>query len=324
MVTPFFAGNSPLYMDIATLDSLQIVLDRIGQVGVSLALMLVMFSVALGLRVEDFSFLRNKPALFTGGVLAQVVVLPLVTFVLILIIQPPASIALGMIVVACCPGGAVSNLLTYLSRGNVAASVALTATSSLLAAVLTPTSILVWSHAYEPTATLLDTLDVSPLLFLGQTTFLLAVPLVLGMIVAAKAPDVAARIRKHTTLLGVSVLVGVIIYGIAYFFPVLFPALPLLGGIVIVHNAAAFVTGALAGAALAKKPATRRALTFEVGIQNSGLALVILLSQLKGLGGAAAVAAIWGVWHLLAGGAIATMFWFVDRSAKPGYDVGRA
>ena len=208
----------------------------------------------------------------------------------------------------------MSNLLTYLSRGNVATSVALTATSSLLAAVLTPTSILVWSHAYEPTATLLRTLDVSPLLFLAQTTFLLA----------AKAPDVAARIRKHTTVLGVSVLVGVIIYGIVYFFPVLFPALPLLGGIVVVHNAVAFATGAVTGAVLARRSSTRRALTFEIGIQNSGLALVILLSQLKGLGGAAAVAAVWGVWHLVAGGAIATMFWFIDRSARPGYDVGRA
>ena len=321
---PFFDGQFLQYMDIATLDSLQIVLDRIGQAGVSLALMLVMFSVALNLRVDDFTFLRDRPGLFLGGVLAQVVVLPLVTFALILVIQPPASIALGMIVVACCPGGAVSNLLTYLSRGNVAASVALTATSSLLAAVLTPTSILVWSHAYQPTATLLDTLDVSPWLFLGQTTFLLAVPLVLGMVVATRAPDLAARIRKHTTLLGVSVLVGVIIYGIWYFFPVLFPALPLLGAVVIVHNAFAFATGALAGVALSRRSPTRRALTFEVGIQNSGLALVILLGQLKGLGGAAAVAAIWGVWHLLAGGTIATMFWFVDRSAKPGYDVGRA
>jgi BASS family bile acid:Na+ symporter len=311
-------------MDIGTLDSLRIVLDPIGQAGVAAALMLVMFSVALGLRVDDFTFLRDKPTLFLGGVIAQIVVLPLMTFLLILILEPPASIALGMIVVACCPGGAVSNLLTYLSRGNVAASVALTTTSSLLAAVLTPTSILVWSHAYEPTATLLRTLDVSPLLFLAQTTFLLAIPLILGMLIAAKAPDIAKRIKKRTTMLGVSVLVGVIIYGIVYFFPVLWPALPILGTVVVVHNAVAFATGALAGAVLSPRSPTRRALTFEVGIQNSGLALVILLSQLKGLGGAAAIAAVWGVWHLIAGGAIATMFWFVDRSAKPGYDVGRA
>lgn len=295
-------------MEIEALDSLRIVLDPIGQIGVALALMLVMFSVALGLRVEDFSFLRTRPLLFAGGVAAQIVLLPLGTFLLILLIEPAASIALGMIVVACCPGGAVSNLLTYLSRGNVAASVALTATSSLLAAILTPTSILLWSHAYGPTAKLLQTLDVSPMIFLAQTTFLLAVPLVLGMAVAAKAPDVAARIKKRTTVLGVSVLVGVIIYGIAYFFPVLWPAVPLLGSVVVIHNAVAFGIGALAGRALSRQSPTRRALTFEIGIQNSGLALVILLSQLKGLGGAAAIAAVWGVWHLVAGGLLALFF----------------
>jgi BASS family bile acid:Na+ symporter len=306
-------------MDITALDNLRIVLDPVGQAGVALALMLVMFSVALGLRVDDFAFLRDKPLLFFGGVFAQVVLLPFVTFLMILVLRPAASIALGMIVVACCPGGAVSNLLTYLSRGNVAASVALTATSSLLAAIFTPTSIMVWSHAYAPTADLLASLDVSPLLFLGQTTFLLAVPLVLGMIVAAKAPDVAAKIRKRTTVLGVSVLVGVIIYGIAYFYPVLLPALPLLGTIVVGHNAIAFTTGAAAGFLLSKRRPTRRALTFEIGIQNSGLALVILLSQLKGLGGAAAIAAVWGVWHLIAGGCIAVLFWLVDRNTSAEY-----
>ena len=307
-------------MDIGALDSLRIVLDPIGQAGVALALVLVMFSVALGLRVDDFAFLREKPLLFAGGVISQVVILPLVTFLLILVLRPAASIALGMIVVACCPGGAVSNLLTYLSRGNVAVSVALTATSSLLAAILTPTSILFWSQAYEPTATLLRTLEVNPLIFIGQTTLLLAVPLVLGMVLAARAPDVAARIKQRTTVLGVSVLVGVIIYGIVYFFPVLFPALPLLGGIVVLHNALAFATGALAGKALSRLSAKRRALTFEIGIQNSGLALVILLSQLKGLGGAAAIAAVWGVWHLIAGGLLAVFFRQLDVfRGEPGY-----
>ncbi|MGB5630106.1 MAG: hypothetical protein WBM57_12100 [Woeseiaceae bacterium] len=305
-------------MDISALDSLRIVLDPVGQVGVALALMLVMFSVALGLRVDDFSFLRDKPLLFAGGVVAQVLALPLATFLLILAIRPAASIALGMIVVACCPGGAVSNLLTYLSRGSVAVSVALTTTSSLLAAVLTPASILLWTQAYEPTASLLRSLDVSPIMFLAQTTFLLAVPLVLGMAVAAKAPDVARRIRKRTTILGVSVLVGVIIYGIAYFFPVLFPALPLLGGVVVLHNALAFTIGASTGRVLSRSMATRRALTFEVGIQNSGLALVILLSQLKGLGGAAAIAAVWGVWHLVAGGLLALFFRVFDGQFQSG------
>ncbi len=307
-------------MDVTELDSLRIVLDPVGQTGVAIALMLVMFSVALRLRVDDFRFLLDKPLLFAGGVVAQVLLLPLVTLLLILAINPAPSIALGMIVVACCPGGAVSNLLTYLSRGDLPVSVALTATSSILAAVLTPASILFWTSAYEPTSMLLRSLDVSPWIFLAQTTFLLGVPLVLGMTVAAKAPDVAARIRKRATLLGAGTLIGVIVYGIIYFFPTLIRALPLLGGIVVIHNAVAFLTGAAAGRVLSGRRATRRALVFELGIQNAGLALVILIAQLKGLGGAAAIAAVWGVWDLVAGGAIVVFFRLMDKRRHSEHD----
>jgi len=300
-------------MDTETLDSLRIVLDPLGQAGVALALMLVMFGVALGLRVQDFRILADKPSLYVGGVLAQIVLLPLVTFGLILLISPPPSIALGMIVVACCPGGSVSNLLTYFSRGDIAVSVALTATSSMLAALLTPVSTLFWAQAYGPTAELLISLDVNPLLFIGQTTLLLALPLAAGMIVAAKKPDFAARIRKRTTVAGAAVLGATIVYGIAYFYPILWPAVGLLASITILHNTAAFATGAAVGMALTKESSIRRALTFEVGIQNAGLALIILLAQLKGVGGAAAIAAVWGVWDLIAGGLLAISYNYFDR-----------
>jgi len=300
-------------MDTATLDSLRIVLDPLGQAGVALALMLVMFGVALGLRVQDFRILADKPSLYLGGVFAQIVLLPLVTFGLIILISPPPSIALGMIVVACCPGGSVSNLLTYLSRGDIAVSVALTATSSMLAALLTPASTLFWAQAYAPTAELLVSLDVNPLLFIGQTTLLLALPLAAGMIVAAKAPEIAERIRKRTTIAGAAVLGATIIYGIAYFYPILWPAVGLLASITILHNTAAFATGAVVGMVLSKQSSIRRALTFEIGIQNAGLALIILLSQLKGVGGAAAIAAVWGVWDLIAGGLLAISYNYYDR-----------
>ncbi len=303
-------------MDITELDKLRIVLDPIGQAGVALALMIVMFSVALGLRVDDFSFLLEKPLLFAGGVVTQVFVLPLATFALIVFLAPPASVALGMIVVACCPGGAVSNLMTYLSRGNVGVSVALTATSSLLAAILTPASILFWSHSYTPTSKLLQTLDLSPWLFLTQTTLLLALPLLLGMIVAARAPEVAARIRRQAMPLGVTALIGVIVYGLVYFRDILIPVLSVIGLVVLLHNALAFLTGAAAGFALSGRTATRRALTFEIGIQNSGLALIILLSQLKGLGAAAGVAVFWGLWHLIAGGILVIMFRMLDGKGQ--------
>ena len=300
-------------MDTETLDSLRIVLDPLGQAGVALALMLVMFGVALGLRVQDFRILADKPSLYVGGVLAQIVLLPLVTFGLILLISPPPSIALGMIVVACCPGGSVSNLLTYLSRGDIAVSVALTATSSMLAALLTPASTLFWAQSYGPTAELLISLDVNPLLFIGQTTLLLALPLAAGMIVAAKMPEFAERIRKRTTVAGAAVLGATIVYGIAYFYPILWPAVGLLASITIIHNTAAFATGAAVGMVLTKESSIRRALTFEVGIQNAGLALIILLAQLKGVGGAAAIAAVWGVWDLIAGGLLAISYNYFDK-----------
>ncbi len=300
-------------MDTETLDSLRIVLDPLGQAGVVIALMLVMFGVALGLRVKDFRILAAQPSLYIGGVFAQVLVLPLVTFGLIHVISPPPSIALGMIVVACCPGGSVSNLLTYLSRGDVAVSVALTATSSMLAAFLTPVSTLFWAQAYAPTAKLLASLEVSPLLFIGQTTLLLAIPLAAGMIVAVRAPDFAMRIRKRTTLTGAAVLGGTIIYGIVYFYPILWPAVGLLASVTIIHNTVAFATGATIGWVLSRQSAVRRALTFEIGIQNSGLALIILLAQLKGVGGAAAIAAVWGVWHLIAGGLLVIGYTYFDR-----------
>ena len=295
------------------LDELRIALDPIGQAGVAVALMLVIFSVALGLRVSDFGLLKTQPLTYVGGVLTQVVGLPFLTFLVLSVVEVPASVALGMIVVACCPGGAVSNLLTFLARGNVAYSVALTATSSLLAAVLTPASILFWSHLYPPTAALIDTLDVSPWVFLGQTMLLLGLPLLTGMLLAARVPDIAERLRKRTALLGSLTLAGVIVYGILTFFPVFAWALPMLLGIAIVHNALAFLLGAGIGVAMRANGPIRRALTMEVGIQNSGLAIVILIAQLEGVGGAAAMAAVWGVWHLIAGALIVGALRVIDR-----------
>ncbi len=303
-------------MDIATLDSLRIVLDPAGQAGVALALMLVMFSVALGLRVDDFRFLLGHRGLFAGGVVAQVAGLPLVTLGLVWALAPPPSLALGMFVVACCPGGASSNLMTYLSRGNVVYSVSLTAVSSLLAAFATPVSILFWSGVYGPTADLLDSIGFSPFAFLAQTTLLLAVPLAAGMIVQARVPDVAARLRRRLALAGVLALGGVIAYGTWRFFPVLAPALPVLASLGILHNALAFATGLGAATLLRADRPARRALTFEIGIQNSGLAIVILIAQFDGLGGAAAIAAFWGVWHLVAGGLIVVLYRYGDAKAR--------
>ena len=294
-------------MDIATLDELRIVLDPIGQIALAIALMLLMFSIALNLRFKDFSLLLQRRMLLIGGVATQAIALPLVTYLLVLLIRPPPSIALGMFVVASCPGGVVSNYFTYLAAGNVAYSVSLTATSSALAAVLTPMLIVLWSQAYEPTATLLQSIDFSPLAFLLQTTTLLVLPLLAGMIVVARKPEFARRLQKRVAWAGSMALLAAIIYGSVKFLPVLLPAMPMLVAVTMLHNTAAFATGTAAGLIMRADVATRRALIFEVGIQNSGLALVILLAQFQGLGGAAAIAAVWSLWHLIAGGTVVTI-----------------
>ncbi|WP_203292484.1 bile acid:sodium symporter family protein [Maricaulis parjimensis] len=299
------------------IDSLRVIVDDQTRLAMAVILVGMMFTVALGLRVSDFSNVRNAPGRVLGGVLTQILGLPILTLGLILLLQPPASIALGMIVVACCPGGNVSNLLTMFSRGNTAYSVSLTAISSVISAVLTPVSIFVWCSVYGPTASLIDRLDVQPGPFITQTVGLLAIPLVAGMLVAARFPGPAARIRQvlmPLAMIGIAVL---IVVGAATNWTIIVLSGAIIIPLTVIHNAAAFGLGNLSGRLMRLDGPHRRSLTFEVGIQNSGLGLLILLSQFEGLGGAAAITGMWSLWHLIAGSALVGLFRLLDwRTVK--------
>ncbi len=301
-----------------TLDGLTIALDPTAQRMLAGAIMIMMFAIALGLKPEHFRFLKGEPKLFFGGLAAQMIALPAVTLLLASIINPAPSVALGMIVVAACPGGNVSNFMSWSARGAVAYSVSLTAGSSVIAALWTPAAILFWSGLYPPTADLLDTIDFNRAAFIAQTTLMLAAPLAAGMAAAHWRPALAERLRKPLALFGAGILAWVIIAGTIDFLPLLLPAWALILIPVALHNAAAFATGAVAGRLLGAAPGQRRALTFEVGIQNAGLAVVLLLAQMQGIGGAAAIAAVWGVWHFLSGGIMILLFRMIDqRKATP-------
>jgi len=299
-------------MDAAALDAARIELAPGGSLILPLILAVIMFSVALSLRPGDFAFLKAQPGKFAGAAAAQIIALPLMTLALIYVINPPPSIALGMIVVACCPGGNVSNFFTQLGRGDTALSVALTGTSSLAAALLTPVSILFWTSLYGPTAAIVDEIAVSPAPFVVQTTLILAIPLGLGMAFAWRFPALAARIRP---LLMAAALIGILAMvfgGLASNWALLTATAGVVLSVVVIHNTLAFLTGAAAGRLIGFDGPRRRALTFEVGIQNSGLGLVILLSQFDGLGGAAAVVGLWSIWHLFAGLGLASAFRLYD------------
>lgn len=300
-------------MDPVAIDDLRVVLNDEIRTAIALILIGMMFTVALSLRLEDFHAVRRQPVRILGGVLAQIIGLPLVTMGLILIISPPASVALGMIIVASCPGGNVSNFLTHFARGNTAYSVSLTAISSVSSAIATPVSILFWSSLYPPTAALVHTLHVDAVPFLVQTLSLLALPLAVGMLVAAKFPRAAAQMRKVLSPLSLLSLVALVVVGVQQNWNVLLAAGAIVVPIAIIHNASAFALGAGSARLLRLDVARRRALTFEVGIQNSGLGLLILLSQFDGIGGAAAITAMWSIWHLVSGGALAGLFRTLDR-----------
>jgi BASS family bile acid:Na+ symporter len=299
-------------MDAAALDAARIELAPGGDWILPLILAVIMFSVALSLRPRDFLFLKAQPGKFAGAAAAQMLALPLMTLGLIYLINPLPSIALGMIVVACCPGGNVSNFFTQLARGDTALSVALTGTSSLAAALLTPVSILFWTSLYAPTAAIVDEIAVSPAAFVIQTTLILAIPLALGMAFAFKFPALAARIRPVLMIAALIGILSMVLGGLVANWELLTATAGAVLGIVIVHNSLAFLTGAAAGRLLRFNAPRRRSLAFEVGIQNAGLGLVILLSQFDGLGGAAAVVGLWSIWHLFAGLGLAGAFRLYD------------
>ncbi len=277
------------------------------------SLALIMFSVALGLRVTDFREVLRRPRAVWAGLAAQLVGLPALTLLLSLWLAPTASIALGMIVVAACPGGNVSNFLTVLSRGDAALSVTMTALTSVLAVVLTPASILFWAGLHPQTRELLGSVGLDVMDFLLQTMVLLALPLAMGMLMAHRAPRLARRLERPLRHVSFLVLIGFIAVALAgnwghlrLFGAVILP-------IVVVHNAAALGLGTLAGLVAGPDRAVRRALMFEIGIQNSGLGLAILLTHFTGLGGAALITAAWGFWHIVSGLTVAGTFQVADR-----------
>lgn len=300
-------------MNAADIDSFQLELGGGGEVGLAAAIAIMMFAVALSLRVEHFQFFKKQPSIYLAGVLGQIIGLPLLTVGLCFLINPIPSVALGMILVSCCPGGSVSNILALFGRANTALSVSLTATSSLFAAFLTPISILFWSSLYPPTNNLLTEINLDIASFLLQTLIILALPLIIGMLIARFAPRIAEKLQKPLATIGAGLLLLVIIVACWKFTPV-YIALGLgLVGLVIIHNSCAFALGYIFARLAKADIPSRRAITLEVGIQNSGLGLVILLTQLNGLGGAGAIAGAWGVWHIIGGSALVALYRWQDR-----------
>jgi BASS family bile acid:Na+ symporter len=269
---------------------------------------LVMFGVALELKIDDFRNALKTPRALALGLVGHHLLFPAMTYVLVTIIEPTPSIGLGMILVSSCPAGHVSNFLTHFSRGNTALSVSVSATSTLLALVMTPLNFAFWGNLHPLTHDLMREIRVSPAEMLAVIFLLLGLPLALGLWIAKMKPAFAHKLQKPMKIFSLLALAGFILGALGANFKHFIEYIHLVLGVVFVHNLLALVTGYSLSKAIGLNEYDRRAITFEMGIQNSGLGLILIFDFFDGLGGMAIITAWWGVWHIIAGMTLAT-FW---------------
>ena len=300
---------------MSDVDALRLAFEPGTLVTLNVVLGLVMFGVALDLSLEDFRAVARAPRGAAIGLTAQFILLPAVTWALTMTLDLRPSIALGMILVAACPGGNISNVITHLARGNTALSIGMTALSTAVAVVMTPFNLTFWGRLNPATAAILRDVRLDPLDLLLTVFTILGIPLVVGMTVAARRPAFAARIRKPMKVLSILFFAAIVALALQKNWDNFLRYVGVVMGLVALHNATALGLGYGAARAVGLGSRDARAVSIEVGIQNSGLGLTLVFTFFAGLGGMALVAAWWGVWHILAGLTVASLWSLADRRA---------
>lgn len=306
------------------LESLSTLTINFGQGGmmiVNIILAFVMFGVALGIKTQTFKDVFKNPKSVIIGILLQWIGLPAVTFLVAMILNPLITpmVALGMILVACCPGGNISNFISSLSKDNVELSVSMTAISTAFAPIITPLNFFLWGNLYSHFASVHNDIPVLVIPFLPmleQILLLLGVPIVLGLIFAKYFPNATKRITKPAQVISILLFIGMVIASFSQNFQIIVDNIFYIFFIVLLHNACALATGYFGGR-LGKLPIKDcRSLTIEVGIQNSGLGLILLFNPAifppevwhGHYGGMLIVTAWWGIWHIISGLTVAYLF----------------
>jgi BASS family bile acid:Na+ symporter len=272
---------------------------------------LIMFGVALDIRLDDFRRVARDPRGPIIGLGAQFLLLPAFTFLLTRIIDPAPSLALGMILVAACPGGNFSNFLANHAKANAALSVSMTAVSTALAIIMTPLNLAFWGGLNEGTAAILTKVDLDPIDLLVTILLILGIPLVAGMWVTARHPDLAKRLRRPMKIFSLTAFAVFIVGALAANWQHFLDHVGAVAIAVFLHNGFAILLGYWTARSMRSPVYDARAIGIEVGIQNSALGLILVFSFFNGLGGMAIVAAWWGVWHLISGLTVST--WWSRR-----------
>ena len=269
---------------------------------------LVMFGVALDLKVADFKAVLSMPKPVVIGMVGQFILLPAFTFLLVLLIKPAPSIALGMMLVAACPGGNISNFLTHYAKGNTALSITMTALSTAVAIIMTPLNLSLWGGLKPETAKILKEVALDPLEMLLAVFLLLGLPMAAGMWTGYRFPRFVERAHKPVKIFSLIVF-GIFVLGaLAANWRYFLDYVGFVVFAVFLHNGLALVTGYYAAKFSGLPERDRRAVSIEVGIQNSALGLILIFNFFDGLGGMAIVTAWWGIWHIISGLTVAT-YW---------------
>ena len=290
------------------LDTVRINFDSEALWTLNIVLAFVMFGVALEISLKDFKQLWLAPKPVLVGVFSQFVLLPAVTLLLVLLIRPYPSIALGMFMVAACPGGNISNYITYLGGGNAALSICLTAITTLLAVVMTPLNLQFWGSFYGPSSALLEAIAICRLEMVKLVSLLLGVPLVLGMMVNYWKPVLAQKLAKVLKVISLVFFIFLVFLALWNNKEIFLEYILYVFWIVLAHNLLAFFTGFSIARIFGLTQKNVKTITIETGIQNSGLGLLLIFTFFDGLGGMALLAAFWGIWHIVSGLVLASIW----------------
>ena len=302
----------------AQIDQIHVTLNAGGMNTINIVLAFVMFGVALGIKPRIFVEVFKKPKSVLLGMLCQLVLLPAFTFCLTWLMGSWISpmMGLGMILVASCPGGNISNFMSSLSKANVELSVSLTAISTALAVLMTPANFFLWGNLYLHTAKIAAEVPtlVIPLWDVFKTIFiLLGIPLTLGILCSQFLPKVAEALKKPFQWVSIIFFLVMVVLSLAGNINAFLKCIKYIFVVVLIHNLLALMIGFSVGSVFKLPFRDRRTLTIETGIQNSGLGLVLLLgtSLFAGFpphGGMLVITAWWGIWHIISGLTVSTIF----------------
>ncbi len=301
---------------LEVLDHVRLNFSPAGLLFLNIALAFVMFGVALDIKVENFTDLLKKPKSAIVGFVSQTFLLPAFTFIIVILINPSPTIALGMIMVAACPGGNISNFISSMAKGNVALAVSLTAISTLAAIFFTPFNFAFWGGQYihfynaHSAAGLVRPLEIDMFQMFQTVFILLGIPVVTGLVVQNKFPELTEKIKKPINKASLIFFVVMIVTMLAANFTHFIAYIHLVFLFVLLQNSIAMLTGYTFSSIFKCSQKDRRTIAIETGIHNSGLALALLFNpkifppELE-LGGMAVIAAWWGIWHIISGLCIA-------------------